>query len=84
VNGTAGATLFDFAPDVFDFAAAAKEGGASVACELGANASETESLEPTGCVGAFCTGAGVEVLLVVWGTALSLTGSSDVCFGGCM
>ena len=84
VNGTAGATLVDFWPDVADFAAAAKDGRASVGCEVEARASETGGLESTGGVGAFCEGAGVEALLVVLEIALSLTGSSEVCLGGCI
>jgi hypothetical protein len=84
VNGTAGATLFDFGPVVAGFSAAGKDSGGSIACELGPKASETGGLESTGGVGAFCGGAGVELLLVVLEIALSLTGSSEVCLGGCI
>lgn len=84
VNGTAGATLFDFVPDAAGFAAAAMDAGVSTACDGGARASEIGGLESTGGVGAFCGGKGVELLLVVLETALSLTGSSEVCLGGCI
>jgi hypothetical protein len=84
VNGTAGATLFDFAPDVFGFIAVARDVGVSVFCDVGASASEAGGLESTGGVGAFWDGAGVELLLVALDIALSLTGSSEVCLGGCI
>jgi hypothetical protein len=84
VNGTAGATLFDFVLDAAGFAALGMDVGVSTACDGGARASETGGLESTGGVGAFCDGTGVELLLVVLETALSLTGSSEVCLGGCV
>ena len=88
VNGTAGATLFDFGPEVEGLAAAAKDSGTSAGCEGtcggGARASETGGLESTGGIGASCEGAGVEALLVVLEIALSLTGSSEVGLVGCM
>ena len=90
VNGTAGATLFDFGPEVEGLAAAAaaKDCGASVGCdvtcEVEARASDMGGLESMGGVGALCEGAGVEALLVVFEIALSLTGSSEVGLGGCI
>jgi hypothetical protein len=88
VKGTAGATRVAFGPDGIAFAAvaavAASDGCSSAGCELGAKASETGGLESTVGVGAFCGGTGVDPLLVALDTALSLTGSSDVGFGGCI